>query len=540
MANQLSSPGSCDCINPVFANMTIAMDYGRFPSVQDNFLAEVARVCNVTVTTQVRLLSTKPGSVLASLAILPPPPDTKFDKATAERITLALQGQTLNMTPPIGAVLVTQVTQPAVVLEPLGTQPEDTKSGGIKVGIIAGAAVGAVAIIAIIIVLFCCCCGRNKGHRESKLISEPSLSYTDQIRPVKKEKVIKKKPKVTDPVVIEKAQKKSPKSALVTNRVFTFKELQNATNYFGRENLIGEGALGRVYKAEFPNGQLLAVKKLDNMSAEKEGDFMTVVNAVGRLRQDNLVELEGYCAEPGQHALAYQFVANGSLFDHLHAAESGQMLMWNHRVRIALGAARALEYLHESVSPPVVHRNFKSANVLLDDEYTPKVADSGLAALGGGPGEKVSTQMLGTFGYAAPEYAMTGQHTAKSDVYSFGVVCLELLTGRRPLDSSRPRMEQSLVRWAVPQLQDVDALAKMADPKLLHHYPIKSLARFADIIALCVQPEPEFRPPMSEVVQALVRLQQRNTKVTKSGDGESGTPPAYFSGGYGANDDNFV
>ncbi|PNY13143.1 protein strubbelig-receptor family 6-like, partial [Trifolium pratense] len=112
-------------------------------------------------------------------------------------------------------------------------------------------------------------------------------------------------------------------------------------------------------------------------------------------------------------------------------------------------------------------------------------------------------------GYDAPEVALSGQYTFQSDVYSFGVVMLELLSGRKPFDSSRARPEQSLVRWATPQLHDIDALAKMVDPKLKGLYPVKSLSRFADVIALCVQPEPEFRPPMSEVVQALVRLVQR-------------------------------
>lgn len=130
--------------------------------------------------------------------------------------------------------------------------------------------------------------------------------------------------------------------------------------------------------------------------------------------------------------------------------------------------------------------------------------------------------MVGSFGYSAPEFALSGVYTVKSDVYSFGVVMLELLTGRKPLDSSRVRAEQSLVRWATPQLHDIDALSKMVDPCLNGMYPAKSLSRFADIIALCVQPEPEFRPPMSEVVQALVRLVQRASVVKRRPSDESG------------------
>ncbi|KAK8968525.1 Protein STRUBBELIG-RECEPTOR FAMILY 8 [Platanthera guangdongensis] len=130
--------------------------------------------------------------------------------------------------------------------------------------------------------------------------------------------------------------------------------------------------------------------------------------------------------------------------------------------------------------------------------------------------------MIPSFGYSAPEFAMSGVYTVKSDVYSFGVVMLELLTGRNPLDCARVRLEQSLVRWAIPQLHDIDALEKMVDPALNGMYPAKSISRFADIIALCVQPEPEFRPPMSEVVQALVRLMQRTSMIKRSSADELG------------------
>ncbi|KAK3134157.1 hypothetical protein QOZ80_6AG0545680 [Eleusine coracana subsp. coracana] len=193
-------------------------------------------------------------------------------------------------------------------------------------------------------------------------------------------------------------------------------------------------------------------------------------------------------------------------------------LTWNTRVRIALGTARALEYLHEVCLPPVVQRNLKSSNILLDEENSPHLSDCGLAALSPNPEREISSEIIGSFGYSAPEFAMSGTYTVKSDVYSFGVVMLELLTGRKPLDSSRERSEQSLVRWATPQLHDIDLLAKMVDPALDGMYPAKSLSRFADIIAICVQPEAEFRPPMSEVVQQLVRMMQRASIVRRHSD----------------------
>jgi serine/threonine protein kinase len=215
----------------------------------------------------------------------------------------------------------------------------------------------------------------------------------------------------------------------------------------------------------------------------------------------------------------YEFHQNGSLHDLLHISdEYTKPLSWNSRVKIALGSARALEYLHEVCSPSVVHKNFKSSNILLDAEYNPHVSDAGLANLISDDQFQASDH--GT-GYNAPEVAMSGQYNLKSDVYSFGVVMLELLTGRKPFDSTKPRSEQSLVRWAAPQLHDIDALDRMVDPALKGLYPAKSLSRFADVIALCVQPEPEFRPPMSEVVQQLVRLVQRANMTKRMLDGDT-------------------
>lgn len=180
-------------------------------------------------------------------------------------------------------------------------------------------------------------------------------------------------------------------------------------------------------------------------------------------------------------------------------------------MQMALGAARALEYLHEACDPPFVHRNFKAGNILIDDDLIVHLSDCGLAPLiASGNVIQLSGQLLSTYGYGAPEFE-SGVYTAKSDVYSFGVVMLELLTGRKSYDSALIRGEQVLVRWAVPQLHDIDALSGMVDPCLNGEYPAKSLSRFADIISRCVQSEPEFRPMMSEVVQDLQRMLQRGS-----------------------------
>ncbi|KAL3632843.1 hypothetical protein CASFOL_025827 [Castilleja foliolosa] len=317
----------------------------------------------------------------------------------------------------------------------------------------------------------------------------------------------------------------------INAKLFSVADLQIATDSFNVENLIGEGSIGRVYRAQLDDGKVVAVKKINSSVLTNSEDFLDIVSEISKLHYPNVTELIGYCSEHGQHLLVYEFHKSGSLHEFLHLPddEFNKPLTWNARVKIALGTARALEYLHEVCSPSIIHKNFKSANILLDVELNPHLSDCVLPSLVREPDQ--------ASGYSAPEVAMSGQYTIKSDVYSFGVVMLELLTGRTPFDSLRPRNEQSLVRWATPQLHDIDALSKMVDPALKGLYPVKSLSRFADVIALCVQPEPEFRPPMSEVVQALVRLVQRanmskrtfgneaaSTRADTNADGEDYTP----------------
>uniref|UniRef100_A0A803N1L5 Protein kinase domain-containing protein n=1 Tax=Chenopodium quinoa TaxID=63459 RepID=A0A803N1L5_CHEQI len=285
---------------------------------------------------------------------------------------------------------------------------------------------------------------------------------------------------------------------------FTIASLQQYTNSFSQDNLLGNGMLGTVYRAELPNGKLLAVKKLDKgvSSRLKDHEFLELVNNIDKIRHVNVVELVGYCSEHSQRLLIYEYCSNGSLQDALHSDdEYMKKLSWNIRMQMALGAARALEYLHEVCEPPVVHRNFKSGNLLLDDELQVRVSDCGLATLiASGSVSQLSGHLLSAYGYGAPEFE-SGIYTSQSDVYSFGVVMLELLTGRMSYDRTRVRGEQFLVRWAVPQLHDIDALQRMVDPSLNRQYPAKSLSHFADIISRCVQ---DFKPTATLEVQIVI------------------------------------
>ncbi|XP_027338413.1 protein STRUBBELIG-RECEPTOR FAMILY 3-like [Abrus precatorius] len=292
-------------------------------------------------------------------------------------------------------------------------------------------------------------------------------------------------------------------------KVYTIASLQQYTNSFSQENCIGEGTLGPVYRAELPDGKLLAVRKLDATASmgQNHEQFLQLVSSISKIQHTNIARLVGYCAEYSQRLLVYEYCSNGTLHDALHADYDHCIkLPWNARVQVALGAARALEYMHEDFQPPIVHRNFRSANVLLNDNLEVCISDCGLGPLlSSGSTGQLSGRLLTAYGYSAPEFE-SGSYTQQSDVFSFGVVMLELLTGRKSFDKSRPRGEQILVRWAVPQLHDIDALSKMVDPCLNGAYPMKSLSRFADIVSSCVQREPEFRPAMSEIVQDLMRM----------------------------------
>ncbi|XP_030453028.1 probable protein kinase At2g41970 isoform X1 [Syzygium oleosum] len=290
-------------------------------------------------------------------------------------------------------------------------------------------------------------------------------------------------------------------------------ELNRLTGNFGSKALIGEGSYGRVFYARLSTGQEAAVKKLDtSTSQEPDSEFAEQLSNVSRLKNEHFVELIGYCLEANNRILVLQFATKGSLHDVLHGrkgvqgAEPGPVLTWNQRVKIAYGAAKGLEYLHEKVQPSIVHRDVRSSNVLLFNDFVTKIADFNLSNQSSDTAARLhSTRVLGTFGYHAPEYAMTGQITQKSDVYSFGVVLLELLTGRKPVDHTMPKGQQSLVTWATPRLSE-DKVKQCVDPKLNDDYPPKAIAKLAAVAALCVQYEADFRPNMTIVVKALQPL----------------------------------
>ncbi|CAN8279949.1 unnamed protein product [Cochlearia groenlandica] len=304
-------------------------------------------------------------------------------------------------------------------------------------------------------------------------------------------------------------------------QIFTYKQLHSATGGFSKSNVVGHGGFGLVYRGVLNDGRKVAVKVMDNAGKQGQDEFKMEVELLSRLRSQYLLALLGYCSDNSHKLLVYEFMANGGLQEHLYPnnRSSGSVaprLDWETRMRIALEAAKGLEYLHETVSPPVIHRDFKSSNILLDRNFHAKVSDFGLAKVGSDKaGVHVSTRVLGTQGYVAPEYPLTGHLTTKSDVYSYGIVLLELLTGRVPVDMKRAAGEGVLVSWALPQLADRDKVVDIMDPTLEGQYSTKEVVQVAAIAAMCVQSEADYRPLMADVVQSLVPLVRTRKSASK-------------------------
>ncbi|XP_076905359.1 putative serine/threonine-protein kinase PBL26 [Bidens hawaiensis] len=302
------------------------------------------------------------------------------------------------------------------------------------------------------------------------------------------------------------AATKTANGSNIAAQTFTFRELAAVTRNFRQDSLIGEGGFGRVYKGKLPKtGQLVAVKQLDRNGLQGNREFLVEVLMLSLLHHPNLVSLIGYCADGDQRLLVYEYMSAGSLEDHLLDLPQGRApLPWLTRMKIALDAAKGLEYLHDKANPPVIYRDLKSSNILLDQDYNVKLSDFGLAKLGPvGDKSHVSTRVMGTYGYCAPEYQRTGQLTVKSDVYSFGVVFLELITGQRAIDTTKKNKDQNLVNWATPIFKNPQRFIELADPLLKGDCPEKGLSQAIAVAAMCLNEDASVRPFISDVVTAL-------------------------------------
>ncbi|KAH0919494.1 hypothetical protein HID58_027154 [Brassica napus] len=289
--------------------------------------------------------------------------------------------------------------------------------------------------------------------------------------------------------------------------LFSYQELVKATNGFSQENLLGEGGFGCVYKGVLPDGRVVAVKQLKIGGGQGDREFKAEVETLSRIHHRHLVSIVGHCISDDRRLLIYDYVSNNDLYFHLHASK--EVLDWATRVRIAAGAARGLAYLHEDCHPRIIHRDIKSSNILLEDNFDARVSDFGLARLALDCNTHITTRVMGTFGYLAPEYASSGKLTEKSDVYSFGVVLLELITGRKPVDTSQPLGEESLVEWARPLIShavETEEFDSLEDPKLGGNYVGSEMFRMIEAAGACVRHSAAKRPRMGQVVRALESL----------------------------------
>ncbi|XP_075518848.1 putative serine/threonine-protein kinase At1g01540 [Primulina tabacum] len=284
---------------------------------------------------------------------------------------------------------------------------------------------------------------------------------------------------------------------------YTLRELEKSTNGFLSENVIGEGGYGIVYYGVLEDNTKVAVKNLLNNRGQAEREFKIEVEAIGRVRHKNLVRLLGYCAEGAHRMLVYEYVDNGNLEQWLHGDVGPcSPLTWDIRMNILLGTAKGLTYLHEGLEPKVVHRDIKSSNILLDKQWNAKVSDFGLAKLIGSERSYITTRVMGTFGYVAPEYASTGMLNERSDVYGFGILVMEIITGRNPVDYGRPAGEVNLVDWLKSMVSNRNAEGVL-DPKLPEKPSSKALKRALLVALRCVGPNAQKRPKMGHVVHML-------------------------------------
>ncbi|XP_024021895.1 probable receptor-like protein kinase At1g80640 isoform X1 [Morus notabilis] len=289
--------------------------------------------------------------------------------------------------------------------------------------------------------------------------------------------------------------------------IFDYELLEAATNKFSQSNDLGESGSGHVYKARFDEKLLATVKKLDDALPDDERKFDNELNWLSQIRHQNIIKLLGYCIHGKTRLLVYEMMRNGSLETQLHGPTQGSALTWHLRLKIAVDVARGLEYLHEHCNPPLVHRDLQLSNILLDSNFNAKLSNFGLAVTSGTE-NKDNIGLSGTAAYVAPEYILDGKLTDKSDVYAFGVVLLELLMGRKLVENkaSAETENQSLVKWAMPQLIDRTRLPNVVDHVIRNTMDLKHLYQVAAVAVLCVQPEPSYRPLITDVLHSLIPL----------------------------------
>ncbi|XP_050366958.1 probable receptor-like serine/threonine-protein kinase At4g34500 [Argentina anserina] len=381
------------------------------------------------------------------------------------------------------------------------------------------------AVLAVFLLVFLCLRARRASRRRSSRMRVKHSSgsiplVSKEIAEIKDQPTTRPDPPLPPPSAAEgKSGKEKMKEAQPSQspafdvekaegdvfgwgRWYSLEELQAATRGFSAENVIGEGGYGVVYRGALQDGSVVAVKNLHNNKGQAQTEFKVEVEAIGKVKHKNLVGLLGYCAEGAQRMLVYEYIDNGNLEQWLHG-DVGPVspLTWDIRMKIAIGTAKGLAYLHEGLEPKVVHRDIKSSNILLDRKWNPRVSDFGLAKLLGSEKSYVTTRVMGTFGYVSPEYASTGMLNEGSDVYSFGVLLMEIITGRNPIDYSRPAGEMNLVDWFKGMISRRGE--EILDPLIEVQPPPRALKRALLVCLRCIDLDVHKRPKMGQIVHML-------------------------------------
>ncbi|KAL4390664.1 hypothetical protein HN51_011602 [Arachis hypogaea] len=307
-------------------------------------------------------------------------------------------------------------------------------------------------------------------------------------------------------------------SGIQNVRLYSYKELKLASDNFSPSNKIGEGGFGSVYKGLLKDGKVAAIKVLSDESRQGVKEFLTEINVFSEIQHENLVELYGCCVEGNQRILVYNYLENNSLAQTLlGGGHSNVYFNWRTRTRICIGVARGLAFLHEEVTPHIVHRDIKASNILLDKDLSPKISDFGLAKLIPSYMTHVSTRVAGTIGYLAPEYAIRGQLTRKADIYSFGVLIVEIISGRSNTNTLLPKGNQYILEttW---ELYERRELIELVDISLKGEFDAEEACKFLKIGLLCTQSNPKIRPSMSCVVKMLTgEMDVDESNLTKPG-----------------------
>ncbi|GAA0139010.1 transmembrane signal receptor [Lithospermum erythrorhizon] len=348
-----------------------------------------------------------------------------------------------------------------------------------SLGIIIGATVGGIVLVVLLLLAGLYALRQKKRAESATLKNNPFASW-------------------------DKEKHSGGVPQLTGARSYSFEEIKKYTNNFAEVNVVGSGGYGKVYRGSLPDGHLIAVKRAQQGSMQGALEFKTEIELLSRVHHKNVVTLLGFCFEQGENMLVYEYIPNGTLKDSL-SGKSGIRLDWMRRLKIALGAAKGIQYLHDLANPPIIHRDIKSTNILLDDNLTAKVADFGLSKnVGEQDRTHVTTQVKGTMGYLDPEYYMTNQLTEKSDVYSFGVLLLELVTAKPPIDKGKYIVRE--VKQTMDKTKVLYNLQEILDSNLDSSMPAKSLETFVDVTLRCVEEAGANRPSMADVVKEIERV----------------------------------